>query len=771
MLLVCAWHIAAAQNKNVRFGDDAFSDGLYKTACEYYRMAIKGGAKDISVRYKLAESARLAFYYREAANNYYLVSQSVQSYHWPDCDYHLAQMLKACGAPDSALFFFNRYLKNNIGTPRLMEIARHETEVCRWILDQDSPRPITQLAGNKQVQVSKVQSYINSRTQVAPCIVDGDKLFFSSFLEISSPNSLNPVTDNFVLQRVYTTSVKGTDDSAQNTVKSWELNSKKHHTCNTAYDPRGHNLYFNYCLADNFSDVPCEIYVSHYDSLHWQKPQRLGKEVNPSDGTSNTQPAIGYLDDGRTILFFASNREGGFGGFDIWYSIIESDGKCSPAVNLGAPVNTIGNEITPFYDRQRGRLFFSSDHHYCYGGYDIFMTYGMRDSWSQPVNVGMPLNSTFNDIFFITDDDGEQGYLASNRNHISIDTGTASSSNCCNDIYHWGLVAGKPVVDEPKPEPEKETVVVANVSPVASLLPLNLYFDNDEPDPRSTATSTAKSYYETFNYYMFRRNEYKQHHNADSLVDEFFYHEVAEGRSGLDKLMRQMESDLQRGLMVSVTVEGYASQLHTQAYNFNLSKRRISSIVNQLLQYNGGALAKYLSPDSAGGSLRIIERPYGSSLAAKPTGDPIYGLDAARQRFIRIVDYRNSLSSGDSSVLEIPAGTYDAGAVKAGTTAMVEIHLAHRASSASRLQYISIGQPIGNHAAQRGTQSSQKDIATSLKTTIRSYSPLLPGEDLTVYLHVDATNSLPVSQILLPLTLQVQGEQWTHTLFLKLKIE
>ena len=527
----------AAQTRSVVFGDEAFKDGLYKTACEYYKEAINAGAKDLDIRYKFAESSRLAFRYRDAANSYLIVSQSTKAYRWPDCDYHLAHMLKACGKPDSALLFFNRYLKNNIGDPHLIENAKHETEVCQWILEHNTPPATVPFANAySSARISKAQALINSRTQLAPCLVDSNSLFFSSFLEISSPNSLNPVTDNFVLQSVYTTTIKGSDDSALTSVVPWSLNSKKQHTCNTAYDPQGRNIYFNYCPAESFSDVPCAIYVSHYDGKLWGKPRRLDKNVNPNDGSTNTQPAVGYLDDGRTILFFASNREGGMGGMDIWYSIIENDGRCSPAVNLGAPVNTVGNEITPFYDRQRSRLFFSSDYHYCYGGYDIFVSEGIRDSWTRPVNVGLPVNSTYNDVFFIASDDGDWGYLASNRNHISIDTGTASSSNCCNDIYHWSLAVQERAAQPTEPKREEAVDTARIISHKDPLLPLPLFFDNDEPDPKSTATSTSKTYYETFNYYMFRRNEYKQRQsgstrgnsaNADSLVDGFFYREVA----------------------------------------------------------------------------------------------------------------------------------------------------------------------------------------------------------------------------------------------------
>lgn len=788
LLLLCTlWPLAATAqqfdpDEAAAIADEAYNEGLYKTACIHYRKALAQRNNDISLHHRLAEAARHANYYREAANHYLKVSQAPTAYRYPDCDYHLAQMLKSCGSADSAALYFDHFLRNNIGDRRFIESARREMAVCKWILEHsDTDPPVPFVSHPASAYVDKEVAAVNSgSSQSSPCLIDSTTLLFASIREISKPTQHIAMATDYVLQQIYQTTIPTAAATGEPELNTWGLNSKKHHTGNTAYDPRNDAIYFNRCLPDDFSYVPCDIYVSRRVGDRWQKAVPLDGGVNKA-GTSSTQPAVGYLDDGRTILYFASDREGGLGGFDIWYTIVEPDGHCSAPVNLGAPVNTPGNEITPHYHQQSAMLFFSSDYHPSYGGYDINFSRGNRDSWSEPVNIGMPFNGPTNDIYFTIGTDQCEadlgghpachGWLVSNRNHVSTDSGSATST-CCNDIYRWSLLPRQPKPDTIVPKPPKpkgcDSCNARNLRYAHKLLPLALYFHNDEPDPRTTECSTRQTYFETFNYYMFRRNEYRAAltanattHTADSIsaeIDRFFDGEVAQGRVRLERLCHVLQADMQRGMRVSLTVEGYASRLHTQDYNYNLSKRRISSIVNQLLQYNNGVLARYMTTDSAGGSLLITERPYGSSQAAAPHGDPVYGLDAARQRFIRIVDYQYlDGQAPSSSILAVPDSTLSLGMFRAGTVSDIELHLPHTALEPTSLQHISLGNPWGKSPAPP-------------QVSVRSYTPIEPDHEFIIYLHIDARQASPYPQTIIPLTLQVKGETSTRTIFLQLGI-
>lgn len=102
----------------------------------------------------------------------------------------------------------------------------------------------------------------------------------------------------------------------------------------------------------------CDIYMTEVKSNgKWSNPIKLPAEVN-SDSTQ-THPAIGNSKEGE-VLYFSSNRAQGTGGMDIWYSIKKGD-AWTPAMNLGKKINTLGDDITPYYDSKNYMLYFSSN--------------------------------------------------------------------------------------------------------------------------------------------------------------------------------------------------------------------------------------------------------------------------------------------------------------------------------------------------------------------------------------------------------------------------
>lgn len=130
-----------------------------------------------------------------------------------------------------------------------------------------------------------------------------------------------------------------------------------------------------------------------------------------SDDYSCAHPSLS--DDGKT-LYFVSDMPGGFGGTDI-YSSTFNGSEWSKPVNLGAVVNTPGNEMFP-YMHQDGTLYFSSDAHNNLGGLDVFMTSYDGKKWLQVENLNAPLNSSADDFAYVLNKDNKTGYVSSNRN-------------------------------------------------------------------------------------------------------------------------------------------------------------------------------------------------------------------------------------------------------------------------------------------------------------------------------------------------------------------
>ncbi|NHB70385.1 PD40 domain-containing protein [Perlabentimonas gracilis] len=160
-------------------------------------------------------------------------------------------------------------------------------------------------------------------------------------------------------------------------------------------------------FARNDNDV-FNLYIATYDGAkqQWSPLSRLPKEIN-----SRSWETYATFSPSGDTLYFSSNRPGGFGGFDIYYSVLTPSGW-SEAVNLGASVNTQFDEIAPALTHNGKRLFFSSTGHKTMGGYDTFVTERKGQGWGKPVNLGYPFNTTDDDIFFQPIGDGSAGFLS-----------------------------------------------------------------------------------------------------------------------------------------------------------------------------------------------------------------------------------------------------------------------------------------------------------------------------------------------------------------------
>jgi outer membrane protein OmpA-like peptidoglycan-associated protein len=155
----------------------------------------------------------------------------------------------------------------------------------------------------------------------------------------------------------------------------------------------------------------CDIYSSSLEIVNWTEPVNIGSPVNSAGW--DAQPSISP--DGKT-LFFISDRENGFGGKDIWRSTLFPDGKWSIPQNLGEKINTSGDEQSPFIHFDNKTLYFSSNGHLGMGGSDIFRSTLLPDgTWSEPLNLGFPINTSADEIGFIVTANGEKAFFSSDR--------------------------------------------------------------------------------------------------------------------------------------------------------------------------------------------------------------------------------------------------------------------------------------------------------------------------------------------------------------------
>jgi tetratricopeptide (TPR) repeat protein len=155
-----------------------------------------------------------------------------------------------------------------------------------------------------------------------------------------------------------------------------------------------------------------ELYSITYKNNKWSEPVKLGPAINSKASINNACVSP----DGST-LYFSSNKEGGYGGYDIYSCERLSDGTWSKPVNLGVSVNTPYDDVSPFIAADGVTLYFSSQGHNTMGGFDVFFsTLSDEGLWSNAENIGYPINTPQDDMFYIPSSDEKKAFYSSTKN-------------------------------------------------------------------------------------------------------------------------------------------------------------------------------------------------------------------------------------------------------------------------------------------------------------------------------------------------------------------
>jgi hypothetical protein len=204
------------------------------------------------------------------------------------------------------------------------------------------------------------------------------------------------------------------DDAWQKAINAGTpLNTRQNEGAQTL-SSNGRYMYFTACDRPGGMGS-CDIYFSSFNEGKWSEPYDLRAPVNSSHWES--QPSISA--DGKT-LFFSSNRPGGMGGKDLWYSIMNDKNQWITPVNMGDRINTDGDEMSPFIHFDGKTLYFASDGRVGLGGFDIYMTRMNSDStWSEPQNLGYPINTYNDETGLVIESGGQKAYFSSIRDKIN----------------------------------------------------------------------------------------------------------------------------------------------------------------------------------------------------------------------------------------------------------------------------------------------------------------------------------------------------------------
>ena len=631
-ILIPLFSLGQVKLKDVlTFGDQQFQKGDYYYALDYYQQALKLDPDNIDLVWKIAETNRAYKDYAKAEKYYSIVySKDEEAERYPEAILFYSLMQKQNGKYKEALEHFKTAKKiySEDKTSFRYKKAAQEVESTNWALKQWKIGP------DLGIQLGPLAENINSYDAEFGHSVHNGLLYFSSLKADSTDEDLQEVYTKSYHTAVYEVSLHNKDSVAK---KLSELIPSGQSIGNGSFSP-GQTFYYSVCKDDNFN-YSCAIVFSKKESNGtWAPLDSLNELVNEI-GANTTMPHLSKLD-GQDVLFFSSNRIGTKGGMDIWYAILDKDGKPASVTNV-SPINSLENDISPWFDTTEQRLYFSSSWHQGFGGQDAFYSEYRSGKFGPPINVGLPLNSPAADQYYFQS--GDSTFVSSNR----LGSLYAKNPTCCSDIYVAEIPRRKPIKSNTDQETSIEIVE----------LPIQLYFENDQPDANTTSDFTELSYTDSYLKYQAKFSEYQtkvglqrdsiQAQKATRELNTFFNEAVKNGYGDLTIFTDQVWNELQKGNHVQLMVQGFASPLAKTDYNVHLTKRRIYSLKNYFEEIQQGRFGAYMLGENP--QLEFIEVPMGEYQANKETSDDfydqknsVYSKAASQERRIEIIELRIS---------------------------------------------------------------------------------------------------------------------------------
>ncbi|PTQ99528.1 WD40 repeat protein [Mucilaginibacter yixingensis] len=602
-------------------GDKSFNNKDYYEAAYYYKEAANGMQmtpsavlpfqsvavkkstdkvpEQIYVAFQLAESYRGYENYLEAEGWYYRVLNANYESKYPLARYWYGVCLRANQHFDEAIAQLTQFTANYKGDNKYIEQANKEMENCRFAKEQYKYPMLADLTKMKGDWNSDGSNYaLQTR--------DGRSWFTSSRMLKDDKKRLN---------RVYEFAAGGI---AKPEIVHFEGESKKDVEYGTpAFTPDGSRMYITRWYKDGAKTIH-GIYFSNKKAQGWGALVKLNGNVN-ADSFSAIQPCVAF---GGKKLLFVSNKAGGQGGYDIWVADLGADGQPVNSTNLGANINTSADEQAPYYSDADKRMVYSSKGMIGLGGFDLYEANYNGVEWSKAHNMGFPVNSAKDDLYYYPDKtDPKKFYISSDR-----------ESDCCLDLFtatdkryvlsglvvdcetHKALAGAKVTfLDSISKTPVKEEVLGADGKysfAVATQRPYNLvieksgYFTKVLPIVQHGAKMKGDT--------LFNPDLCLQPFvvNKPIVIQNILYDfNMATLRPESKTVLNDLVKIMKDNPKIKIELSSHTDSIGSDAYNIDLSQRRAQSCVDYIIASD---------VDNA----RVFAKGYGKSKPIAPNSLP-----------------------------------------------------------------------------------------------------------------------------------------------------
>jgi outer membrane protein OmpA-like peptidoglycan-associated protein len=386
---------------NLKEGDDFYEQGeiYFKEAIPFYEKANKFNPDNALLNYKLGE-CYLSSVYKSKAMAHLLKAHKLQPSINPKINFYLGQAYHLNLEFDQAITWYSKYQSTAMQNPDPyyrdnLQLRIQQCYNGKKVIE----KPI-------RVFIDNLGEAVNSKYNEYGAVISADEsvIIYTSRRAGSTGGKIDPMlNEHFEDVYISTKNEDGTWAPAENMGENVNTND---HDAVAAISADGQRIII-YKGKSGFGD----LFECVLEGSEWSKAEDLGKNINTK---STHEPSACYSPDGN-VIYFVSDKGGGIGDHDIYMSQRDEKGKWGPAQNLGATINTKYKEDGVYMHPDGKTLYFGSEGHTSMGGMDIFKSVldVANNTWSEPENLGYPVNTADQDAFFVISASGKHGYYMS----------------------------------------------------------------------------------------------------------------------------------------------------------------------------------------------------------------------------------------------------------------------------------------------------------------------------------------------------------------------